>query len=87
MDKRSLSVFAEELRKEIKKGNLNNAVEMIGRKNLSDEELEFVLMCLRMNGYDAKAGRFLLLESDNSAFLKLVSDVEKAIKEKNNGSK
>ena len=87
MDKIKLSKLAELIRKEINGRNLDIAVEMIEKESLSNDELDFVLKCLRTDGYDVNTGKFLLLESDNSAFLKLVESVEKTVKGSKDGNK
>ena len=76
MDKNALYKFSLELRKGLESGNTGEVERKINLANLTKEELDFVFMCLHSNGYDPKTDRFLLCESDNSAFLKLVNLVQ-----------
>jgi hypothetical protein len=79
MDKKKIYLFSLELKKLINENKLSEVEIKITQSNLSKEEMDFLFMCLEANGYDPETDRFLLYESDNSEFLKLVSLVQSNI--------
>ena len=60
----------------ISEGKLSEAESKIAQAKLSKEETDFLFKCLSTDGYNAETDSFLLLESDNSAFLNLVNTVQ-----------
>lgn len=79
MNKKELYIFSNEIKRLIGNNHLPDAINKINQKNLSHEELDFLFMCLRSNGYDVKSGKFFICDSDNSAFLKLVDLVQSRV--------
>ena len=75
MDKKQLYSFSLQIRDLLNKQNITEAERMLLQAELSQEETDFVEMCLQCQGYDPATDRFVLCESDNSAFLKLVNVV------------
>jgi len=73
MNKKQLYLFSLEVRKLLNNQNTDEAVKMLLQANLSQEEVDFVEKCLLSDGYDLATDSFMLLESDNSEFLKLVN--------------
>lgn len=82
MSKKEIYEFSLGVKKLIADQNMAIVEKKIKDANLSQEELEFLFMCLRTEGYDPKTDRFLVFESDNSAFLQLVNLVQSNIKDK-----
>lgn len=82
MDKERLYIFSIKVRKLIENQNLSGAIDKIKEENLSEDELNFLFMCLHTNGYDSKTDSFMLFESDNSAFLRLVNLVQSKVSTK-----
>lgn len=82
MSKKEIYEFSLGVKKLIADQNMAIVEKKIKDANLSQEELEFLFMCLRKEGYDPKTDRFLVFESDNSAFLQLVNLVQSNIKDK-----
>lgn len=79
MDKKNIYGFSIDIKKLINEGKLAEAESKITQAKLSKEETNFLFMCLSTNGYDPETDRFLLFESDNSAFLKLVNTVKSSL--------
>lgn len=82
MDKKKIYEFSLGLKKLIANQDMAIVEQKIKDANLSQEELDFLFMCLHSDGYDSKTGHFRLFESDNSAFLQLVNLVQSNIKDK-----
>jgi hypothetical protein len=82
MNKKKLYMFSTEIKKLIESSHLSDAVSKINQANLSQEELDFLFMCLHSNGYDVESGKFFICDSDNSAFLKLVASVQSRVSAK-----
>lgn len=82
MNKKTLYIFSIELRKLLEKQHLSEAIDKITQENLSQDELDFLFMCLHSDGYDLESDRFILCESDNSAFLNLVNLVQSKVSTK-----
>ena len=82
MSKKEIYDFSLGVKKLIADQKMAIVEKKIKDANLSQEELEFLFMCLRTEGYDPKTDRFLVFESDNSAFLQLVNLVQSNIKDK-----
>lgn len=83
MNKKQLYSFSLEIKELINKQNITEAEKRLQQAVFSQEEFDFVEMCLRSEGYDPATDSFILCESDNSAFLKLVNVViSKASKKK-----
>lgn len=82
MNKKNLYLFSLEIKKLINSKEIVDAEKMLLQAKLSQEEIEFIEKCLCTNGYDPKSDKFLLCESDNSAFLKLVSAVMNKVSKK-----
>lgn len=69
--------------KELIKGNrIDEASEKIRAEELSNEEMDFLFMCLQFGHYNPRTGQFLMLESDNAEFIKLVNMVRKKVEKK-----
>lgn len=83
MNKEKIHLFSLELRKLLNENKTSEVEKRIIEENLSQEEMNFLFMCLETSGYDPKTGMFLILESDNSEFLKLVNLVQKNVSSKN----
>ena len=75
MDKKQLYSFSLEIRDLLNKQNITEAERILQQAELSQKEIDFVEMCLHSQGYDPATDSFILCESDNSAFLKLVNIV------------
>lgn len=75
MDKKQLYSFSLEIRNLLNKQNTTEAERILQQEELSQEEIDFVEECLHSQGYDPTTDSFILCESDNSAFLKLVNIV------------
>lgn len=75
MNKKQLYSLSLEIKELINKQNMDEAKKRLQQAVLSQEELDFVEMCLRSDGYDPNTDSFLLCESDNSEFLKLLNVV------------
>ncbi|WMJ77796.1 MULTISPECIES: hypothetical protein [unclassified Sedimentibacter] len=82
MNKNKLYKFSLEIKQLLNNQNTSEAERKIKEADLTQEELDFLFMCLHSDGYDPKTDRFLLFESDNSAFLQLVNLVQSRIKDK-----
>lgn len=82
MDKQKLYIFSLELKKILVEQRTSEVEQKIKQANLSQIELNFLFQCLHSNGYDAKTDSFILYESDNSAFLKLVNLVQSNVSNK-----
>ena len=52
MNKKKLYMFSTEIKKLIESSHLSDAVSKINQANLSQEELDFLFMCLYRNRYD-----------------------------------
>ena len=75
MDKKQLYSFSLKIRDLLNQQNTAEAERLLQQAELSKEEINFVEMCLRSQGYDPATGSFIHCESDNSEFLKLVNTV------------
>lgn len=75
MNKKQLYSFSLEIRELLNKQNIAEATRVLQQAELSQAEMDFVKMCLHSQGYDPATDSFILCESDNSAFLKLVNVV------------
>lgn len=75
MNKKQLYSFSLEIKELINKQEITEAEKRLQQAALSQEEFDFVEMCLTSDGYDPTTDSFILCESDNSAFLKLVNVV------------
>lgn len=82
MDKRRIGIFSNEIRMLLNSQKTLEAVKKINQENLSQQELEFLFVCLHTDGYDETTDTFILCESDNSAFLSLVDMVERKVNKK-----
>ena len=82
MDKVKLYEFSNEIKELLKSEHILKAEQQILDANLTEEEYDFVFLCLHFNGYDPKTDKFIIYESDNSAFLKLVNLVQNKTKDK-----
>lgn len=82
MNKNKLYKFSLEIKQLLNNQNTSEAERKIKEADLTQEELDFLFMCLHSDGYDPKTDRFFLFESDNSAFLQLVNLVRSRIKDK-----
>lgn len=83
MNKKQLYSFSLEIKELINKQDITEAEKRLQQAVLSQEEFDFVEMCLHSEGYDPITDSFILCESDNSAFLNLVNVVmSKASKKK-----
>lgn len=82
MDKRKLSAFSIELRKMMVEDNMEAVIQRVKQANLTTDEYDFVFMCLNSNGYDPVSDMFVINESDNSAFLSMVSFLQAATNRK-----
>lgn len=76
MDKRRIGIFSNELRRLLNSQRIAEVINRIRQANLSQQELDFLFECLHTSGYDETTDSFIHCESDNSAFLYLVSMVE-----------
>ena len=72
--------FAEELKEQLQSDwseeNIEEVVKRLSNAVLTAEQEDFVWQYFRANGYDKRTGMFMLCESDNSAFLKVVAQVK-----------
>ena len=81
METMSLEDFEEYIRSLLKDGDIEKAVREIQNAGLNEDELNQLFMWLHTDGYDAKTGRWKLLESNNAAFLNLVNQVRAKLEE------
>ena len=79
MEAMSLEEFAEYIRRILKSGDIDKAIKEIELLNLSEDEQNKLFFILRTNGYDSKTGNYIFVESDNKAFLDLVSSVQSKV--------
>ena len=82
MSKERLYIFSIELKELIGNYQLSEAISKIKQSNLSEDELDFLFMCLNSESYDAETDTFAICESDNSAFLSLVKMVQSKVSSK-----
>ncbi|ADL50573.1 hypothetical protein Clocel_0803 [Clostridium cellulovorans 743B] len=82
MNKEKIYLFSLELKKLLNDNKTSEVEKIIIEESLSEEEMNFLFMCLEANGYDPKTDMFLLFESDNSEFLKLVNLVQNNVSSK-----
>lgn len=82
MDKVRLYKFSIELKKLLSDGSVQETERKLKEAGLNNNEINFVFQCLRSNGYDPITDQFILFESDNSAFLNLVSIVQSKLSSK-----
>ncbi|MCM1118504.1 MAG: hypothetical protein NC543_04000 [bacterium] len=82
MNKKKLYIFSIEIKKLIGNSHLSDAINKINQAKLSQEELDFLFMCLHSEGYDVETDSFYICESDNSAFLSLVNLVQSKVSSK-----
>jgi len=82
MNKEKLYIFSTEIKNLIGNSHLSDAINKINQANLSQEELDFLFMCLHSEGYDVETDSFSICESDNSAFLSLVNLVQSKVSSK-----
>lgn len=82
MDKKRIYEFSLKLKQYFLVYSTTEIANMINTADLSNEELDFLFMCLNSDGYDVKTDSFILCHSDNSAFLALVNKVQDKVKDK-----
>ena len=72
--------FAKEIKEQLQSDCSEHNIAKIAKRIidcvLTPEQEGFIWQYLRCNGYDRKTGMFMLCESDNSAFLKVVAMVK-----------
>lgn len=72
--------FAEELKSKLRTSwtpaTIDYVVQRLKGANLTKEQSNFVWAYFAANGYDRRTGNFLVCDSDNSEFLKVVAMVQ-----------
>ena len=78
--------FAKELKVQLnsdwREDNVAEVAERISDAALTAEQRSFIWNYLQSNGYDRRKGLFIICQSDNSAFLKVVAMVKDKVEGK-----
>lgn len=77
MDNALMVKISEEIRGILKKDGISSAANRIANYDLTEDELITLFGYLHTEGYDKKTRGMLLFESDNSEYLKLVTQLQK----------